>query len=183
MAANNRKRHKTHSNEKKCMLWYMLSKHTLLICSVFPEPADFLINNIDSPIHPDDFVSLFLPMYIQVSQSLFEIRMHPLSRSFMIKRTNSKNLFIKIGIIFCNSRQIWVFETDNIASRVGITFTAFGKITDFFRAMSHRGDITLTTMSCERSYPWWNSRLCIFPQCSFRYLSLPQSPHIIVMWL
>ena len=26
------------------------------------DPADFLINNIDSQIHPDDSVSLFLPM-------------------------------------------------------------------------------------------------------------------------
>ena len=29
------------------------------------DPADFLINNIDSQIHPDDSVSLFLPMYIR----------------------------------------------------------------------------------------------------------------------
>ena len=29
------------------------------------DPADFLINNIDSQIHPDDSVSLFLPIYIR----------------------------------------------------------------------------------------------------------------------
>ena len=45
-----------------------------------------------------------------------------LSRPLMTKLINSKDFFKKVGIIFCNNRQLWFFESDNISSKVGITF-------------------------------------------------------------